>query len=165
MPRRERELPELPTEPTFLPPTGAADATEARGHSPNCVRRGGGPKNSRERERERERGGDETRGGTHGSFHVSGESCWDGSRREAAQRAAGVSDHASITASPVGHAAKTSDEGNRAPLLTDFTAPIRLSSPSPLASTPTLPPCCTYAPSHSKTLAFPPSLRIHAQNI
>lgn len=103
--RRERELLQLPPQPTSLPLTGAADATEARGHSPNCVRVGGrGCVDLKTAGRERERAGggggrDEMRqrGGTHGLFHVSGESCWAGSRREAAvaaARAAGVSDHA-----------------------------------------------------------------------
>lgn len=55
----------------------------------------------------------------------------------------GVADHASITMSQVGQAAKMSNKCNRAPLLTDFTAPIRLSSPSLCVTLP--PSCCTYA--------------------
>ena len=55
--RRGRALLGLPPQPTSLPLTGAADATEARGHSPNCVRVGvGGGESSWEGGRERERG-------------------------------------------------------------------------------------------------------------
>lgn len=63
----------------------------------------------------------------------------------------GVSDHASTTMSQVGRAAKTSNKCNRAPLLTDFTAPICL--PACLPALP-LPLCLSASLSFFQSLSL-----------
>lgn len=72
----------------------------------------------------------------------------------------GVSDHASMTMSQVGRAAKTSNKCNRAPLLTDFTAPICLPArpPSPAPSlSPSLSLLQSLSLRSSASLTLPPS--------
>lgn len=170
----ERELPRLPPYPAFLPPTGATTGGRERARgttemlhvatAKSATDEEGEP-NSRERERESWGVQDEKRQRRKREKALTGLSMsavraglGPGARQPRRQRGLpGVADHASITMSQVGQAAKTSNKCNRAPLLTDFTAPICLSS---LSLSPTLPPFSTYALSLplalSKALALSP---------